>query len=253
MTDFSALSDQELLAIYQRAKTPSATPRKLTSQEAAQLRAARETAQSSGSAARDADRFIAINQDVGTGEFWSLPAASEVRGAFDPRFAEMQSLTNRMAPAQRQAGSGAMSDKDVALFKRSVPNPDFPGPTNAAIARRLKDEASRSQGYAAFLDQYAQQNGTLLGAEAAWAAQKPAGAPAARAKPVTGIPGQTTVKPDFGAMTPAQRRAAGRFRGSKAPSGTEGNPSIPVSEQQYNALPKGAVYLHPDGTIKRKP
>lgn len=252
MTDLSALSDQELLAIYQRAKAAPATPRKLTPQESAQLRTAREAAQSSGVAARDADRFMAINQDVGTGEFWSLPLASEVRGAFDPRFAEMQSLTNRMAPAQRQAGSGDMSDKDVALFKRSVPNPDFPGPTNAGIARRLKDEAGRTQGYAAFLDQYAQQNGTLLGAEAAWAAQKPT-ATAPRAKPVTGIPGQTTVKPDFGAMTPAQRRAAGRFRGSKAASGTEGNPSIPVSEQQYNALPKGAVYLHPDGTLKRKP
>lgn len=74
-----------------------------------------------------------------------------------------------------------------------------------------------------------------------------------RAKPVTGVPGQTTVAPNLRAMTTAQRRAAGQFRGSKAPSGTQGNPSIPVSEAEYNALPQGAVYLHPDGTIKRKP
>lgn len=219
---------------------------KLSAQEAAQLRTAREAAQSGAAAARDAERFMEINQQVGTGEIWSLPAASEVRAAFDPNFASMQSLTNRMAPAMRQAGSGAMSDKDVALFKRSVPNPDFTGPTNAMIASRIKDEAQRAQGYAAFLDEYAAANGTLLGAEQAWAARRPSTAPKAKAGPV-----QSRIPPT--GLTPAQRKAAARFRGTRGNSGTDANPSIPVNEQQYNALPSGTVYIHPDGSIKRKP
>jgi hypothetical protein len=161
--------------------TAPAKPARLSAQEQSELQTARAAAQSRAAAAKDAERFLELNRRAGTGQVWGLPLASEIRGAFDSDFAGMQSLTNRMAPAQREAGSGAMSDKDVALFKRSVPNPDFTGPTNTGIARRMQEDAKRAADYAAFLDEFAATRGTLVGAQAAWQARK--ARPAAPAAP----------------------------------------------------------------------
>lgn len=238
MTDLTAMSDEELLAAY-RAVSGPAKPPKLSAQEAAQLRAAREAAQSGSAAARDAQRFMEINQQVGTGEIWSIPLASEIRGAFDPRFASMQALTNRMAPMQRQAGSGATSDKDVALFKRSVPNPDFTGPTNAMIAGRIKDEAQRAQGYAAFLDEYAATNGTLLGAEAAWAKRQSAPKPPKKAD----VPKAT--RSVYEGMI-----ARGEVDRSQ-PMGTMANPFVARDEATARRLPRGS-YIILNGALVRK-
>jgi hypothetical protein len=186
MTDLSRMTNEQLLAAYQAAKggAAPAKPARLSAQEQSELQTARAAAQSRAAAAKDAERFLELNRRAGTGQVWGLPFASEIRGAFDSDFAGMQSLTNRMAPAQREAGSGAMSDKDVALFKKSVPNPDFTGPTNTGIARRMQEDAKRAADYAAFLDEFAATRGTLVGAQAAWQARKarPA-APAAPAAP----------------------------------------------------------------------
>lgn len=195
MTDFSRMTDEQLLAAYQAAKGGAPKPPKLTAQEAKELQTARAAAQSRAEAARDAERFLELNRKAGTGEMWGLPFASEVRGAFDPTFAGMQSLTNRMAPMQREAGSGAMSDKDVALFKKSVPNPDFTGPTNTGIARRMQEDAKTAAEYAAFLDEFAATRGTLLGAQAAWQAR---GAKPRPAAPAARPPARPAAKPPAG-------------------------------------------------------
>ena len=183
MTDLSRMTNEQLLAAYQAAKggAAPAKPARLSAQEQSELQTARAAAQSRAAAAKDAERFLELNRRAGTGQVWGLPFASEIRGAFDSDFAGMQSLTNRMAPAQREAGSGAMSDKDVALFKKSVPNPDFTGPTNTGIARRMQEDAKRAADYAAFLDEFAATRGTLVGAQAAWQARK--ARPAAPAAP----------------------------------------------------------------------
>jgi hypothetical protein len=187
MTDLSKMTNEQLLAAYRAAQSgaPAAKPPKLTAQEQKELQTARAVAQSQKSSARDAERFLQVNRTVGTGEVWALPLASEIRGAFDPKFAEMQSITNRMAPLQRAPGSGASSDKDVAGFKKAVPNPDYVGPTNTSIARRIKDEARIAADYAAFLDDFAAKRGTLVGAQAAWQARfaKPAARPPAKPAP----------------------------------------------------------------------
>jgi hypothetical protein len=63
-------------------------------------------------------------------------------------------------------------------------------------------------------------------------------------------PGQSKVKPT--GLTPAQTSAARRFKGTKAPSGTQQNPSIPTTRQQYERLPPGTVFIDFDGQIVRK-
>jgi hypothetical protein len=63
-------------------------------------------------------------------------------------------------------------------------------------------------------------------------------------------PGQSRIPPT--GVTPAQRRAAAAYKGTDAPSGTDGNPSIPVNADQYNRLPPGTVYLDANGRKREK-
>ena len=144
------------------------TPRKLSAQDQAYLSEQRTSAQAAADAERAAARFLELNKKQGTGEVFAIPFASEMYGAFNSDMSEMEALTNRMAPALRAPGSGAMSDKDLATFKKSIPNPNFPGPTNQKLAEGITRGARRQQDYVAFLERYAQQNGTIVGAQEAW-------------------------------------------------------------------------------------
>jgi hypothetical protein len=269
--------------------TSDATAPKITADVQKYLMDQRKAARTTASAAADARRFVDLNKDVGTGGLDDWGPIGVVTSMMDPKKSEMRALSERMVPAQREVGSGPMSDKDVDMYRAATLAIDKPGPTNQALAGVLEAGGRRQSDYASFLDFYIQRRGSLLGSEEAWASYaeanplfeagktgtivrkttpwrqwfgaeaqgQPQAAATARpatapARPVTGIAGQSTVKPDFGAMSPAQRRAAGRFRGTKAPSGTQENPSIPVSEAQYNALPKGTVWLDQDGTPRIK-
>lgn len=225
MTDLSKMTDEQLLAAYRAAKggAPAAKPPKLTAQELKELQTARAAAQSQESSARDAERFLEVNRKVGTGQMWALPFASEIRGAFDPNFAEMQSITNRMAPLQRTPGSGASSDKDVAGFKKAVPNPDYVGPTNTSIARRIKDEARIAAEYAAFLDDFAATRGTLVGAQAAWQARK--------TKPSATAPARPAAPPPPRKPAPATSAAPVRVK----------------TVEEAMRLPPGTVFIAPNG------
>ena len=151
---------------------PSGAQRRLSSQDQSFLSEQRSAAQQAAEAERASQRFLELNRKQGTGEIYSLPGVSELRGAFDPNMSEMEALTNRMAPALRQPGSGAMSDKDLALFKKSIPNPNFPGPTNQRLAQGISQGAQRQRDYVAFLERYARQNGTIVGAQEQWDAMQ---------------------------------------------------------------------------------
>lgn len=151
--------------------------RKLSPQDQAYLSDQRNSAQAAADAERAAARFLELNQKQGTGQIFAMPGVSEVFGAFNPSMSEMEALTNRMAPALRAPGSGAMSDKDLATFKKSIPNPNFPGPTNQKLAEGITRGARRQQDYIAFLERYAQQRGTIVGAQEAWDRQQRQPAP----------------------------------------------------------------------------
>lgn len=164
-------------------------PGKLSAQEQAQLADMRNSSQSMREMAAQAQKFDSLNRNAGTGPIYKIPGALEVMSLFDPNVAQMDALTSRMAPAERIPGSGSNSDRDMALFLKSVPSVDRPGEANAAIARDMQATAKRREAYATFMDRYAKKNGTLLGAEEAYqatlkTAKKTGGPmPAAPAKP----------------------------------------------------------------------
>lgn len=144
-------------------------PPRLTPQEQIQLKEARESANSFGEIANQADQFVRLNRKAGTGPVYRIPGAEFIGEALNPNVAQMNALTARMAPAQRQPGSGTTSDRDLSLFLKAIPNVDRPGEANAAIARDMRQMADRRAQRAQFFDRYAQERGTLLGAEEAFA------------------------------------------------------------------------------------
>lgn len=147
---------------------------KLTPQENKQLGEARMYAEKATGVMQDVDRFLSLNSQQASGGALGLPIVRNVQGLFDPEVAEMNAINNRLTPAQREPGSGAMSNADVDMYRSSVIGYDKPGPANQKIGARTRAAAIRQRDYAAFMDYYARVNGTLNGAQEMWDGYKEA-------------------------------------------------------------------------------
>lgn len=197
MADLSQMSTEQLLALYKQEQARMGGSLKINPQTQAEINGARQRAMQSANIASAAEDFLKINRQAKTGEMIGLPGVSEMMSPFSSKLASMQAITNEIAPQMRPPGSGASSDKDVAMFKRSFPNVDFPGPANSQIAARLKAKADANARYADFLEQYASENGSTRGADKAFRAlQSPSPVAAPKA-----IPQRTA----SGALTPAEQ------------------------------------------------
>lgn len=141
---------------------------KLDPTDRKQLDTARASAQKAGGTIQDLDRFQALNERQPSGELLGLPIVRDVVGMFDPEVGEMNAISNRLTPAQRDAGSGAMSDRDVEMYRSSVVGMGKPGPTNQRVGAIARAGAIRQKEYAAFLDYFGRINGTLNGAQEMW-------------------------------------------------------------------------------------
>lgn len=141
---------------------------KLEPQDRKALAEARQGAERAGSAMLDLDRFQALNRKQGSGGLLGLPVVRDLHGLVNPEVGEMNSITKRLTPQEREPGSGPMSDKDVEMYGASVPGQRYLGPTNAKLAGRRRAGAIRHREYAAFQDYFARVNGTLNGAQEMW-------------------------------------------------------------------------------------
>jgi hypothetical protein len=142
---------------------------KLLPQEEIALKDARDSANMFTEVSTQAEQFGKLNEKVGTGPIYKIPGAKSIANIFNPDMARMEALSARMAPAQRVPGSGTTSDRDLALFLKAVPDVERMGSGNAGIIEDMKSMATKRQQRAYFLDRYAQQTGTLKGAEEAFA------------------------------------------------------------------------------------
>lgn len=145
--------------------------RRLAPQEEIQLKEARESANMFADVTTQAARFGELNEKAATGPIYKIPGAKTIGGFFNPDISRMEALTARMAPAQRVPGSGTTSDRDLALFLKAVPDVERMGGGNAGVIEDMRGLTEKRQARAYFLDRYAQQNGSLKGAEEAFAAQ----------------------------------------------------------------------------------
>ncbi len=147
---------------------------KLTPQENKQLGEVRMTANKASGAIQDMDRFMTLNQRQPSGQLLGLPVVRDIAGVFNDDIGEMNAINNRLTPSQRESGSGAMSDRDVDMYRRSVVGVGQTGPANQRIAALAKAGAVRQRDYAAFMDYFSRVNGTLNGAQELWDAYRDA-------------------------------------------------------------------------------
>lgn len=138
----------------------------------------------SGPVIDDLNEFGRLNRENSTGSLWQqlTPDTPALRSG--PSM-EMSAIQSRLAPAQRTPGSGASSDRDVALFLRGVPSLSNDGNTNKGIREDFERKYQSAIEKATAMEQYLQQKGNLMDFDSYWAKQRqqanaPKTAPAAQ-------------------------------------------------------------------------
>ncbi len=216
----------------------------LTQGQSREIGTARQEAALVDPATSDLLRFRNLQQQQPTGGLMGLPFVGSVMGAIDPQVAEMNEIQARLAPAQRQAGSGTMSDRDLALFLQSVPGVARPRQSNEAIIDRGLQEGGRRIERARFLENYGRQYGTLDGSTEAWGRQY---------NPPPNRPGEPIARANT-EPTPAQRqwniqatRAGTRNR--EAPIGSRQNPRFVPEGLDVSTIPESNWIVTPSGQL----
>jgi hypothetical protein len=141
---------------------------KVGSQDAAAISDMRGAATRSQNFATMADQFMALNRQTGTGPARVAGLGELLPGKTSANLQAMQAIASRAAPSMRVPGSGATSDKDMALYMASFPKITNWGGSNAEVTKGLKQEASKTAARAAWAEKWAQTTGSLNGADAAF-------------------------------------------------------------------------------------
>lgn len=110
-----------------------------------------------GSTMADLNEFGRLNRENSTGSLWQQLTPDKALFRSGPSM-EMAAIQSRLAPAQRQEGSGASSDRDVAMFLRGLPSLENEGPTNRGIRedyeRKYNAAVEKSKAMRQHLDTY---------------------------------------------------------------------------------------------------
>lgn len=141
---------------------------RLSPQDNGYLRDIRESADQLRGAANIYAQMETLARRIDSGGLYALPGAAEAAGALNPQIRRFMALTDQLTPAMRQGLPGAASDRDVAMFRSATPSMDKPREANLAAIAAGRAFAARQGDFAAFLEQYAIDNGTLLGAQELW-------------------------------------------------------------------------------------
>jgi hypothetical protein len=150
-----------------------------------------------GSTMDDLNEFGRLNRENSTGSLWQQITPDKSIFRSGPSM-EMAAIQARLAPAQRQAGSGASSDRDVALFLRGLPSLENEGNTNKAIREDYERKYNLALEKANAMQRHLDQYGNLTDFDSVWAQRdrkQQTQAPAAKtnAKPLLNVPTAKTV------------------------------------------------------------
>jgi hypothetical protein len=209
------------------------------------LQAARNYVGSARSRIGLAREFITLNtrNPTGIGAAGPLGMAARLNPAYD----RMDSIAASLIPKEREPGSGPMSDKDIALYGRAQIGIGRPGPANQAIAEAAIAQSERDIEYSAFLDEYAQRNGNIVGSTEDWQAY-------VNANPLLqeGANGLIELRPrsqiqswrDFMGFGERQRGGSQARAGGGQSAGGVVTARTPA---EAAALPPGTRYRTPDG------
>ena len=139
-----------------------------------------------GSTMAELENFGRLNRENATGSWWQqmTPEKDMFRSNGSMQMAAIQS---RLAPKQREAGSGSSTDTDVKMFLRGLPSTENEGPTNKGIRDDYKAQYQRALDKANAMKAHLDQYGNLMEFDSQWAQRKPT-APQQAAPTATNIP-----------------------------------------------------------------
>jgi hypothetical protein len=231
-----------------------------------------------GTGAMQANRFGSLMENdpnrvfPATGGAMRFPPVQWAAGLVDQDVNEMEAINATLAPLQRQAGSGAMSDKDLAIFQTAVVNPANSEQANRSYIAITQAASRRANEYEQFLQEYRAQHGvgSLADAQRLWRQYSNAnplfddnGRPLANVRPwrehfqppaQQPARGRAARGPSGRTYTPAQVQAARSIAGGpRGRLGSATNPFMVNSQAQFNRLPRGAHFIDEDGVLDRKP
>lgn len=124
-----------------------------------------------GSTMDDLSEFGRLNRQNSTGSLWQQMTPDKSLFRSGPSM-EMAAIQSRLAPAQREAGSGASSDRDVSMFLRGLPSLENDGNTNKAIREDYERKYQKAIEKSTAMERYLQQNGNLMDFDSQWAKQQ---------------------------------------------------------------------------------
>lgn len=176
---------------------------RLTPSEQEALQTARDAGNNAGRYLPDLNRFEQLNRVQPTGNivqrvgtFLGIPPMLD-----DTQEEEMYAITERLAPKQRDPGSGSSSNLDVTMFRSGLPNLARGGNANSNVIRSARSRVAELQDYPAYLEWFSQR-GTLNGAQEAWTRYLNQGAERPPWRQYFGVPGG----PAGPAQPPQQQR-----------------------------------------------
>ena len=118
----------------------------------------------------DLQRFGELNRQSRTGGIAEnlFPGTPILHGNDEN---EMYAIQARLGPSQRAVGSGASSDRDVALFLSGLPKIENPGTVNKNIRLEYEKRFNRAVSKKTAMENYLSLNGNLNGFDDFWSNQ----------------------------------------------------------------------------------
>jgi hypothetical protein len=133
-----------------------------------------------GSTMSALEDFGALNRKSSTGSLWQQ-FTPDIQAFRSPESMQMAAIQNRLAPKQRETGSGSSTDTDVRMFLRGLPSTDNEGPTNQGIRKDFQSQYDRAVAKANAMKAHLDQYGNLMDFDSQWAQRN--APPAAQAAP----------------------------------------------------------------------
>ena len=144
---------------------------------------------SHGQTMDDLNEFGRLNRENSTGSMWQQITPDKPLFRTGPSM-EMAAIQARLAPAQRESGSGASSDRDVAMFLRGLPSLENDGNTNKGIREDFERKYNLAIEKSNAMQDYLNKHGNLLDFDSQWAQRNMPrnAAPAPVSSPAAGAP-----------------------------------------------------------------
>lgn len=103
------------------------------------------------------NRFGELNRQVGTGGALDMIPTPTMSSAKQ----EMESISARLTPSQREPGSGASSDMDIKMFSRGVPSVQKRGDVNQKIRAQIVATQQEYENRLKVMESFLQDRGYL--------------------------------------------------------------------------------------------